>query len=517
MKSRLLMTAWLFLISLSVLWAGEPVDQNVIAAIKMEGLQSSQVMDIAFQLSEVHGPRLHGTASLLAAAEWARDEMAGWGLANAHLESWDSSAPIWELQSYSFDLISPRYMRFSAHPLVWSPPTDGVLEGVPLVVNIDEEEDFEEHWGKLQGAIVFNGELRPPAAEVVGTVERFTDEKLSDLLSAIDRGEEPGFWKEWNDWEEESVEWKKIARFFQKEGAAAVVEPSSRGNGIVRVTYSGLEIPSENASGFVLARESWEMVARLVDKGLEPRVRLQSQIEIADGAKGHNVLAEIPGTDPEIGDQVVLLGGHLDAWPSGTGATDNAAGCAVSMEAMRILQTIGVEPRRTIRVALWDGEEFDYGGSLDYVKRHLGDPATMELKPDHADLSAYFNLDSGTGKIRGVHLQGNEMARPIFEAWLEPFNYLGAETLTSENTSETDHQAFDAIGLPGFSFIQDALAYGSVTHHTDLDVYSQLSEDDLKQAAVVVASFAYHAAMRDELLPRKALPNPPEVDSSETE
>lgn len=229
------------------------------------------------------------------------------------------------------------------------------------------------------------------------------------------------------------------------------------------------------------------------------------------------MLAEIPGTDPEIGDQVVLLGGHLDAWPSGSGATDNAAGCAVSMEAVRILQAIGARPRRTIRVALWDGEEYDYGGSLDYVKRHLADPRSMDLKAGHADHSAYFNLDSGGGRIRGIYLQGNELVRPIFQTWLEPFHYLGASTITSKNTSETDHQVFDAVGIPGFTFIQDPLAYDTVTHHTDQDVFSQLIEDDLKQAAVIMASFAYHAAMRDEMLPRIRLPEPQEDNAQVVE
>ena len=250
------------------------------------------------------------------------------------------------------------------------------------------------------------------------------------------------------------------------------------------------------------------MVRRLVEEGVEPVLRFESLVHIEKGAQGHNVLAEIPGTDPKLADEVVLLGGHLDAWISGTGATDNAAGCAVSMEAMRILQTLGVRPRRTIRVALWDGEEFDYGGSLDYVTRHLADPKTLELRPAHAKISGYFNLDSGTGKIRGVYLQGNELVRPIFSAWLQPFHYLGAETLTSENTSGTDHMIFDAVGIPGFTFIQDPLSYGTVTHHTDQDVFNQLAEDDLKQAAVIMASFVYHAAMRDDLLPRKAIPEP---------
>lgn len=501
----------------AILAADEPVDLQAIAAIKMEGLQNSQVLEIAFQLTEVHGPRLHGTAGLLEAAEWAQDRLAEWGLSEAHLESWGSSVPVWNLESYSVEMTSPRYMRFNAHPLVWTPPTDGVVEGVPVVVKVRSEEDFADHRGTMQGKIVFNDAVDPPVAQKAGAIERFSDERLRELLSAIDTGPEPGFWKEWDEWAIELEKWKKIVRFFRQEGVAALVEPSSRSNGIVRAGYSGWEVPFENAPTFVVARDSWDMVARLVEKDIEPTLRLESRIGIESGAMGYNVLAEIPGSDASIADQIVILGGHLDSWIAGTGATDNAAGCAVSMEAMRILEAIGVRPRRTIQVALWDGEEFDYGGSLDYVTRHLADPETLELKNEHARVSAYFNLDSGTGRIRGVYLQGNEFVRPIFEAWLKPFHYLGAETLTSENTSGTDHIVFDAVGVPGFTFIQDPLSYETVTHHTDQDVFNQLAEDDLQQAAVIMATFAYHAAMREDLLPRKAIPvrrgeDPPEAD-----
>jgi len=481
----------------AVLSAEEPVDHQAIAAIKIEGLQNSRVLDIAFQLTEVHGPRLHGSASLLGAAEWARDQLADWGLSQIHLESWDSQVPIWDLESYSVELTSPRYMRINAQPVVWTPPTNGVVEGVPMVVKVRSVEDFADLRGTMRGRIVFNDSIDLPVAEKAGAIERFSDEGLRELLSAIDTGPEPGFWQEWDEWAKELEKWRQIVGFFQEEGVAALVEPSSRANGIVRVSYSGWERPDENAPSFVMARERWEMVARLVEKGVEPVLRLESRIGIEGGAKGYNVLADLPGTDPHLADEIVILGGHLDAWAAGTGATDNAAGCAVTMEAMRILKAIGAEPRRTIRLALWDGEEFDYGGSLDYVTRHLADPKTLQLRPEHAKVSGYFNLDSGTGKIRGLYLQGNEFVRPIFEAWLAPFHYLGAETLTSENTSGTDHIAFDAVGVPGFTFIQDPLTYQTVTHHTDQDVYSQLAEDDLKQAAVIMASFTRRCERSD--------------------
>jgi Zn-dependent M28 family amino/carboxypeptidase len=293
---------------------------------------------------------------------------------------------------------------------------------------------------------------------------------------------------------------------------AALLIPSSRDKGVVRVSYSGIEEVEENAPTFVVARESFNTLARLVDRDFEPRLRLESQVEIVENVNGHNVIAEIPGSDPELRDELVLIGGHLDGWHAGTGATDNAAGCAVAMEAMRILTAIGAKPRRTIRVGLWDGEELDYSGSLHHVAEHFADLESMEIRPAHSKLSAYFNYDNGTGRIRGIHLQGNEWARPIFDAYLAPFHYLGADTLTTENTTGTDHMVFDAVGLPAFTFLQDPMDYMKLTHHTDQDVYDRLVEEDLKQSAVIVASFAYHTAMRDELLPRKKLPPPRERD-----
>jgi Zn-dependent M28 family amino/carboxypeptidase len=319
-------------------------------------------------------------------------------------------------------------------------------------------------------------------------------------------GKPADYWEEWDEWYEELEKLGKVIRFFQEEGVAALLIPSSRDKGVVRVSSSGIEKVEKNAPTFVVARESFNMLARLVDRGFEPKVRLQSRVEIVDDVKGYNVIAEIPGSDPTLRDELVIIGGHLDAWHAGTGATDNAAGCAVAMEAMRILTAIGATPRRTIRVALWDGEELDYSGSVHHVAEHFADLESMELKPDHARLSAYYNYDSGTGRIRGIHLQGNEWVRPIFEAYLEPFSYLGADTVTTKNTSGTDHVVFDAVGLPAFTFIQDPIDYTQLTHHTDQDVYDRLVEDDLMQSAVIMASFAYHTAMREEILPRKKLP-----------
>ncbi len=270
----------------------------------------------------------------------------------------------------------------------------------------------------------------------------------------------------------------------------------------------------QNFPAVVLAREHYGRIMRLVEKNIPVNlsVNVETQFHTEDQT-GYNVLADIPGTDPRLKDELVMLGGHYDSWHAATGATDNAAGCAVMMEAMRILKTLGVRPRRTIRVALWTGEEQDYYGSIGYVKKHFGDPQTLKLLPGHEKLSAYFNLDNGAGKIRGVNLQGNEAVRPIFDAYLAPFHYLGATTLTTANAGGTDHMAFEALGLPGFQFIQDPLEYNTRTHHTNLDFYEAVVEDDLKQAAAVIATFVYHTAMRDERLPREALPKLPPPDT----
>jgi len=286
---------------------------------------------------------------------------------------------------------------------------------------------------------------------------------------------------------------------------AAVITPSASPES-VRVTGYFDQKWHVPYPSFVFSREHYGRIMRLLDKKQPVTLSLKLSATLGPEVKGFNVVAEIPGTDARLKNQVVMLGGHLDSWHTGTGATDNGAGCAVAMEAVRILQAAGLKPRRTIRVALWTGEEQDYYGSTAYVKQHFGDPAGTARQPEHALLAAYFNLDNGSGRIRGVNLQGNEAARPIFEGWLEPFRYLDAATVTTLNTGGTDHMLFNAVGLPGFQFIQDPLNYETRTHHSSLDVYEEAVPDDLKQASVIMASLVYHAAMRDEMLPRPELP-----------
>jgi hypothetical protein len=492
---------------LAAIPAEERIDTETIGRIKMEGFQRSQVMDTLFHLTDVYGPRLHGSENYDKAAAWSRDRLEEWGLDSAEIESWPSPVPGWSLESFSIELLEPSYQRLIGYPMAWTPGTEGVVEDVPVVAAIAGPEDFEAHRGKLSGRIVLNGKLEAtggPRPEP----ERLTPEQVAHLSAAIDPGKPRDYWDEEAEWKAEEVKELAIPRFFREEGAKAVLQPSSRGRGVLRVMSPGTFGAAESAPTFVLAREHFNRLVRLVGKGIPPRLRLSSTAAFREGALGGNVIAEIAGVDPSLKDEVVLIGGHFDSWHSGTGATDNAAGAAVMMEAMRILEAVGVKPRRTIRIGLWGGEEQGYWGSKYHVETRYASLSTMELKPDHGRLAAYYNLDNGTGKIRGLYLQGNEAARPIFEKLLLPFAYLGASTLTTENTSGTDHLLFDAAGLPGFQFLQDPIEYDTLTHHTNMDLYDHVSEEDLKQAAVVVASVAYLTAMRDEKLPRKPLSPP---------
>jgi hypothetical protein len=492
--------------------AQEKVDLQMIGRIKAEGLTNSQVMETVSFLTDVHGPRLTGSPNMKAAGEWARDKMKEWGLVNAQLESWGVFGRGWATEKFSVEMIEPQYSSLIAYPEAWTGSTEGTITGAPVYAKIESEADFEKYRGKLSGAIVLT---RPPVEAKIHTEadgERYDEKKLADLAMA----ETPGARSEWAARREEFRRQRelrdKAAKFFKAEGAAVLLSPSRIGDyGTIFVSGSGprnIGAPPGLPS-LILAIEHYNRIVRIIEKGIPVKlaINVQNKFYEADSL-GYNTVAEIPGVDKKLKDEVVMLGGHLDSWHSGTGATDNAAGCAVAMEAVRILKVLGVQPRRTIRLALWSGEEQGLLGSRGYVKKHFGDVRTMTLAPEHEKFSAYFNLDNGTGKIRGVYLQSNEAVRPIFEAWLKPFNDLGANTLTIRNTSGTDHLSFNEIGLPGFQFIQDKIEYDTRTHHSNMDVYDHLQAGDLMQASVIMASFVYNAAMRDGKLPRKELPKP---------
>jgi carboxypeptidase Q len=493
----------------------EKVDMATIQKIRQEGLQDSHVMDIAFHLTDASGDRLTASPGFMRAANWAKQQLTQWGLANAALDLWGDFGKGWELQRSYVALSSPYYKPLIAFPKAWCGGTNGPQSAPVLLITAKDSAELDQYKGKLAGKMlildvneVYQQSFKPDAT-------RYTDEQLDSMAkfvmtppdTAAQRRRREAFLRGGGQRFINAL--KKMAI---EEGAIAILSQTARGHdGTLFVQGGGSYTPDAPANflDIVVALEDYMTIVRLLKAGTP--VTLEADVKTkfyTDDTKGYNVIAEIKGTDPKLKDEIVMLGGHLDSWHSGTGATDNGAGCTVMMEAVRILKTLGIKPRRTIRIALWSGEEEGLLGSRGYVKKTFADPATMQLLPEHGKLSAYFNIDNGTGKVRGIYLQGNEACRGIFTQWLQPFHDLGATTVTISNTGGTDHQSFDAVGLPGFQFIQDEIEYSTRTHHTNMDTYDHLREDDLKQIATIVAAFVYDAAQRDEKLPRKPLPAP---------
>lgn len=489
----------------------DSITRAVLGRIREEGFIRSQVLETALGLSDLNGPRLAGSAGYLRAATWARDRLSAWGLAHAALEAWGRRGPSWEMDRFSVEMTAPTYLRVNAIPRAWTLSTSGVVAGTPVLVQIRADSDYARYRGSLKGAIVLNG--IPRAIERgEAPLHRFSGVELDSMARLRDPGEPRGYWEDYDDFAHSLEGRRKLTAFFRSEGVAAVLEPSRTPGVLVAAGFwsYGTQIDSAVPT-FVVAREHYSRLLRLVERGMPVRLELSLAARFTQtDSLGYDVVAELPGSDPDLAPEVVMIGGHLDSWIGGTGATDNAAGCAVAMEVLRILQAVGAHPRRTIRIGLWDGEEptADYSGSVGYVKHHFGDPATMQLLPEHARFDAYFNLDNGTGKIRGLYLQGDSAARPIFARLLAPVADLGADNLTVANTGSTDHISFVGVGLPAFEFIQDPVDYETRTHHSVLDVGDLLSEDDLKQAAVVMASVVYQTAMLDARIPRPPLPAP---------
>ncbi len=419
-------------------------------------------------------------------------------------------------------MISPDIAELWTLPRAWTPGTNGVLRGKPVKVKIEAKEDLEKYKGKLAGKIILNGDTKELRPHEQAQFQRFNEKSLSELGQYDIASRRPRFTRE------EAIKRREFRRAFQKfvaeEKIAAIIEPGSGDFGTFIVQAGGSQRPNDQfpAPWLMMSTEQYNRLARLVDMGKEPKLELNVETKYHDeDPNAYNTIAEIPGSDKK--GEVVMLGAHLDSWHSGTGATDNGAGCAVAMEVVRLLKAIGIAPKRTIRIGLWSGEEQGLLGSRAYVSQHFASrpeppeeerdlPFTLRrntgpltIKPEHAKLAAYFNMDNGTGKLRGIYAQENAAVVPIFEAWLEPLKDLGATTVTMRNTSGTDHLSFDAVGLPGFQFIQDAVEYESRTHHTNYDVYERLQREDLMQSAVVMATFVWEAANRPEMLPRKPL------------
>jgi len=494
--------------------AQERIDEKVNAAIREEGFARSRVFETARMISDGFGPRIAGSPGFKAAATYARSRLKEFGARNTAFEPWGKRGLGWELQRFSVEMTAPSYLRVTAVPKAWSRPLVGTVSGSPLVAEIRSAKDFDAWRGKLRGRILMLGRV-PNAADTVprfsAGARRFTDSQLDSMARLTEPGEPKDYWDDSDGFTEALAAQERVRIFLREEGVVATIEASRNELTIAVAGYDAYSSPTtSNLPAFVVDRSHYRRILAQVDRGAPVTLELSLRARFPqDDSTGFNIVAEIPGTDPALKDEVVMIGGHFDSWHAGTGATDNAAGSAVAIEVLRILNAIGARPRRTIRVALWDGEEVeDYFGSMGYVKKHFGDPLTMHLRPEHAKLSAYFNVDNGTGRVRGLYLQGHEAVRPIFAAMLEPFRDLAATTLTIASHGSTDHMPFVSVGLPGFEVIQDPIDYEPRTHHTGLDDSGFLLEEDLKQASVVVASLVYHTAMRDAMLPRPALPKP---------
>lgn len=493
--------------------AQETVDGATIARIKDEALQRSQVMETMSWLTDVYGPRLANSPNIRKAADWTVTQLKGWGLANTHLEPFQNFGRGWENTRFTFVAATPQPFPILAYPRAWSPGTDGPVSGETVVVQIDSAPDFEKYRGKLKGKFVLLGAPRPTPESAINAPMRYSDSALMAIAEpAAANPARQGVPRAGANPAAFQFPVQRYA-FLAGEQVAAVLLPA-RGqegtvftdNGFPRAPDAPLQPPTVH-----VAIEHFGRLARLAAKGLPVTLELdmRNRFTTAD-ENSFNIIAEIPGTDPKLKNEVVMLGAHFDSWHAGTGATDNAAGSATMLEAVRIIKSLGLKPKRTIRIALWGAEEQGLIGSRNFVRAHFRDSTNAPDKPESAGLAGYFNVDNGSGKIRGVYMQGNDAMRPIFEAWMEPFRSMGMATLTTRNTGGTDHLAFDAAGIPGFQFIQDPLQYDTRTHHSNQDVYEQVQPDDMKFNAAVVASFVWQTAQRSEKLPRKA-PAPPRV------
>lgn len=502
------------LLALALAWTG-PAQTDwlapnpaIINKFREEEDQHSQIMEVVENLTDIYGPRLTNSPNIREAASYAVKTLNSWGLANVHEETWGPFGRGWSNELFEANEIAPRHFPLIAYPKAWTPGTNGPVTADAIYAKIEREQDFSSYRGKLRGKFVLTAPMRTLDPQWNAPAHRYTDQELADLAQPRPPQSAPD--KEAIERQRKEQEFNaKLVKFLTDEGAAAWLEPAPHDGGTITVQAGGSRDPKDPP---VLPRlavdmENYGRILRTLDKSIPVTLRIDIENKFYDDdLDSFNIVAEMPGEDKA--DEVVMLGAHFDSWPGATGATDNAAGSAVMMEAIRILKACNAKMRRTVRLALWTGEEEGLLGSRAYVQQHFADRNSMALKPDHAKLSAYFNVDNGTGKIRGIYLQGDDAVQPIFAKWMEPFRADGMTTLSPRGTNGTDHVSFDEVGLPAFQFIQDPMEYDTRTHHTNMDTFERIQPADLKQMAVIVASFVYQTANAAELLPRKALPLP---------
>ena len=502
------------LFAIPMIASAQEVDAKMIQKIREEGLQHSKVMDIAFNLTDKSGSRLANSEGYVRAANYAKETLTGWGVENARLEAWGEFGKGWDLEKMYLAITAPYYKPLLAWPKTWTAGTKGLRKASIIVVDAKDSASLENYRGQLKGKLIIIDQATPYKQSFKADAVRYTDIELAKMTTATMQPSAPVDTAQQRRMREQMMRsggartMNLLKEMAKSEGAVGMLSSAPRNHDGTIFSQGGGSYKGADAENFLdmaLGIEDYNTILRLAKSGTE--VNMETEVKTKFQTKdlqGYNVIAEIPGTDPLLKDEVVMIGAHLDSWQAGTGATDNAAGSSVMMEAMRILKTIGAQPKRTIRIGLWSAEEQGLLGSRGYVKKTFMDPSSNKPNAAHEKFAGYFNIDNGTGKIRGIYLQGNEQCGPIFKNWLAPFNDLGASTVTISNTGGTDHQSFDGVGLPGFQFIQDPIEYDTRTHHSNMDVYDHLSEDDLKQIATIVAAFAYNTAQRDEKLPRKA-------------
>lgn len=478
--------------------AQEAVDFSVVQRIREEGLERSHVEEMARWLTEVNGPRLTGSPGMKKANEWTAQQLRAWGLANVEVEPWGEFGRGWQSEAYAGRILTPFEQPLHGQPMAWTGSTPGTVWGHALIAQVASAEDVERYRGKLKGAFVLMEGPQPTPPEFEHEERRLSLEELLEPAPAAAAAGAPSEADRQAAMARQRVE-REAQQAFQglaaEEGAHAFLRISSRNHGVIRGGSAGSRTMGdpEGLPHVALSREQYNQIWRNVQAGIPVEMELMVESRFfEDDLKAYNTLADLPGTDKA--DEYVMLGAHLDSWHMGGGAADNAAGSVIMMEAMRILKTLGVQPRRTIRIALWSGEEQGLLGSRNWVANNL------QL---HGRISAYVNVDNGTGRLRGIWDQSNEKAIPVFEQILWPFRDLGVVAVRHGNTGGTDHLAFDGAGIPGFNFIQDPIEYGINSHHTELDTFDHLVLDDLKQAAVVVAATVYALSMREEMVPRK--------------
>jgi len=490
-----------------------------------EGRGGSQVMNTMFNLTDRYGPRLVNSPQFKRAGEWAVTQLKEWGMSNAHLEKWSTAGgrggaiPSWEITGYSGAMVEPTYMPIIGYPQAWSGGTNGPITGDAIMASIQTPADLDKWKGKLKGKIVLTVPLQELAFPTTPLARRYTDEELKELVPEElptgggggrgGRGGQNAALAAMTP-EERTAFMEKQRSFFNDEGVLMTITASARGqSGTVFASNGSPRTgdPTKNLPSVAITAENYNRIVRLLEHQVP--VKLSFDIKVAfdtSNTDSFNVIAEIPGTTKP--NEIVMVGGHFDSWHMGTGATDNAAGSAVAMEVMRILKSLNLKMDRTVRLGLWGGEEEGLLGSAAYVKEHFADPATMKTTKEHEGFAGYFNIDNGTGRIRGIYLQNNEMVRPIFEQWFAALKDLTPGIITIRNTGGTDHQSYDRVGLPGFQFIQDPMDYDTRTHHSNMDVYDRIQQADMEQMAIIEAVFVYNAATRAEKLPRNDLPAP---------